>query len=312
MHLLSKFKFLFVCFFSLCISFLSIGLNAYSPNSFYDFYYPIYHPDGRLAWNGDAFSPFFHTNSQIAWLGPEHSRRDFNYSSGLVCWSGYSYRDIFLNANLATVYHYNGMKAWRGATHDETLFSYEPCSVFHNNGKAAWKGSLFNDCQFSHEPCSVYHSNGSIAWRGASDTDNVYSKDLCTVYHNNGEVAWRGEFAKNYATIHNSSLHYENGQLAWSGRYGDPVFDRNGYVSLASAEAISLPLGDGSWLYVSAFGERVLYINLGDESYLIFSNQTNNPELSMCLGYGYSLIFYPYTSSTPKFILYGNTFEVIY
>ncbi len=312
MTLFSKYYLLFTCIFSVILSSLYTEVSAYSPNTLYDNNPPIYHYDGKLAWNGDSHSPFYHINSQMAWRGPEHSKRDFYFATGLVCWSGYSFQDIFLNSTLATVYHSNGKKAWRGANKNELNFSFEPCTIFHNNGKLAWKGYLYQDCNFSYDPCSVYHANGVIAWKGATIEDEPLLRDYCIVYHSNGEIAWRGNFAKNYASVSSTALYYENGQIAWSGRYNDPFYDRNGFISAANVESIFLPIGDGSWLFVSSNGDRVLSLGIGDESYLMFSNVTNSPELSMRLGHGYNLIFSPYTKTNPRLVLYNNIYDINY
>lgn len=270
----------------------------------------IYHPNGMLAWNFDYYSPFYHDNGVEAWGGIFHPSRDFRYSNGRTAWFGYTNKQSLFSYDLSTVYHSNGAKMWQGAANKDT-FSYGPCSIYHHNGTLAWKGALNKETSFSYDPCTLFHGNGVAAWKGAAPNE-TYAYDPCTFFHANGQPAWRGYFAFENSDIFASGIFYDNGQLAWSGQRGDPLFDRYGMVQQFAVDAVNLPLGLDSWLYVSCNGERVLNLSIGFGTYLQFTNATEEPGLSVFLGQGYYLRFYPHDANTPMLSCYDYNYLINY
>jgi hypothetical protein len=265
---------------------------------------PIYHPNSFLASNGDPRSYFYHDNSQIAWAGQNQSDRRMFYKNGVMAWEGLFNKECFFSYSGCEVRHNNGETAWKGATYREATWSNGPCSVYHNNGELAWKGALDKDCSWGRGACTLYHRNGAALWEGAVAKNCHFSTDPCTVYHSNGSPAWRGSFPYETTNVYASAVYHDNGTLAWAGRLGDPIYDRNGYLVTASAEAMNLPLGDGSWLYISYNGYMCVHLHLGDDSFLSMTNQDENPRLIMNLGPGYKLEFFPYTGTMPQLNVY--------
>lgn len=270
----------------------------------------IYHPNGAIAWNYDVFSPFYHDNAKIAWNGLKHPKtRNFFYDDSSIAWKGYTYSE---SSRASTVYHRNGNKMWEGASSKDLYFSYEPCTIYHSNKQLAWKGALYKEPYFSVIPCTLFHNNGTTAWKGASSKDLYFTDEPCTIYHSNGKVAWRGSFGYKNSNRYSSGLYYDNGQLAWNGKQNAPFYDENGEIVVAEIDALNLPLGEDSWLYVSCQGETVFNLCLGDNSYLQFTNQNDNPALVVNLGQGFNLRFFPHSGNQPKFSCYDIDFKLNY
>lgn len=272
-------------------------------------HHPVYHPNGALAWNGDPNGAFYHDNFQVVWYGyTSRDQRAFYFNNGKMVWPGYLNRESS-SYSPCTVTHRNGTKAWMGATSKETS-SFSACSVYHSNGTKAWMGMLAKEAS-SYTGSTVYHNNGTKAWMGGLCKECT-TYEACTIYHINGAVAWRGEFAKDTPRHFYSALYYDNGQLAWTTKEGDPAYDRNGYQIAESLNAMNLPLGDNSWLQIGAEGTMSLHLCLGESCYLTFSNQEVQPSLSMFLGPGYTLQFFPTTGQVPHLLLYGTRFIINY
>jgi hypothetical protein len=292
--------------FMLAFSLFTTSLHS-APNSSF-----IYHPNGVIAWNFDAYSPFFHNNAVIAWEGIHNSyNRNFNYDNGKVAWKGYTSRQTTFSSDPCTVYHRNGSKLWQGAANKDVTFSYDPCTIYHSNRNIAWRGALNKETSFSYDPCTVYHRNGQAAWKGAY-TNETASYDARTFYHANGQPAWRGQFSFENADLFASGVYHANGLLAWSGRYGDPYFNEYGLMENISTESISLYLGEDSWLNISSAGDRILNLSIGDGSYLQFSNRTEEPTLSVYLGPGYYLKFFPHSVDVPMLSCYEYNMNINY
>ena len=247
---IDKFTKLFLLINLFTITFLTaIPANLFS-NS-------ISHPNGKVAWNGNLHSSFYHDNGRMAWGGPKFHDNCCYFDSG--------------------------EKAWKGFLREECSNSVESSYVFHRNQKIAWRGAMRKETPSFIEACYFYHSNGTIAWRGALRKETPSFIEACYIYHSNGTIAWRGAFVKDKADSSVCKLFYDNGQLAWSGKRGDPLFDRDGKQIDKSAEAVNLPLGEGSWLYVSSEGDSILYLSIGDGSFLSFANQNENPSPYLCI-----------------------------
>lgn len=285
---------------TLCLTsqavFSSAATNAEGPGL-------LLHPNGALAWNYDVFSPFFHQNNKIAWQGLNHPNRNFYYDNGEIAWRGFTYNESIFSYDNSALFHRNGKKLWRGASKKDAGFMNEYCTIYHNNGTKAWEGALNKETLFSYDSCTLYHNNGIVAWRGATSKETS-SYDATTFYHANGAVAWRGYFAKDNSDIQACGLFYDNGKLAWSGRAGDPLFDINGFVQSNSVTGVNFPIGNDSWLYVAANGDRTLNLSIGDGSFLQFTTLNDDPAIILLLGPGYKLNFFPHSGNKPQFICY--------
>ena len=244
--------------------------------------------------------PVYHENGQIACFGSNQSDYKVFYQNGQVAWPGYFKRECLFSYSRCTIFHQNGLKAWKGASYGESKFSNDACTIFHNNREVAWKGALNKDCNYSYNRCSVYHHNRQLAWRGATSAESPYSNEPCTIFHSNGTPAWRGNFAFETTSLHASGVYHDNGVLAWNGKLGSPTYDRKGNIHLPNAQAINMPLGEDSWLYLSHDGVRYLHLSIGDQSFLTFSNQDQNPRLLMHLGQGIHFECFPYTGEMPQ------------
>jgi hypothetical protein len=274
----------------------------------YLFCHPIqtlYHPNGYLASSGNTNLPFYHDNGQMVGFGVGHSDPRIFYKNGQVAWYGYFSKECTFTYSSCTIFHANAQRAWKGAAYRDSLFSSDPCTVFHSNGEIAWKGALNKDCSYSYGDCTLYHRNRQVAWKGATRQESTYSNDPCTIFHSNGRPAWRGFFAYETSSLYDSGIYHDNGVLAWSGRLGDPTYDRNGYIYVANAEAMNMPIGEDSWLYIAHNGVRYLHLSIGEQSFLTFSNLDQNPRLLMSLGQGFNLECFPYTGNMPQITAYG-------
>lgn len=301
------------CILATIILISTSHLSAHETYNPIESLYPkFYHKNGLELWDGDPSSIFIHDNGELAWRGPLNTDRDFYYNNSQRAWQGYINKEARFSYDPCTVCHKNGTKAWLGATNAESNSSYSPCTIYHNNGKKAWLGATNAECSSSYNPCTLYHGSGNKVWLGATYEEAQHSYSPCTFYHSNGSVAWRGGFAKDKIDAYGCSVYYENGQLAWSGKSGDPLYTKEGKIQLKAIMGLNLHIGDDSWLSISAKGIRVLHLHLGDGCYLIVSNQDDNPILSMFLGTGLYLNFFPHSGNLPQLGVYGITFEINY
>jgi len=296
-HTISKFFLLLICFYA-CAHADIINHN------------PIYHPNGCIAWTGNEYSPFYHDNYSIAWEGLQNPHSLFSYKSGQKVWDGFLYKECGYDSSYASVYHLNGTIAWKGTSRNDCYYSYDSCSVFHDNGQKAWGGNLYQDCRFLTTHCIVYHNNGNVAWNGAMWEELYYANSGSNFYHINGSLAWGGAFAKNGADIQSCGVFYDNGQLAWGGKTTDPIYDMNGIVITGRSDSIQLSLGDSSLLQVHANGTMFLYLSLGNDRVLKFSNLSEHTELWMLMGPGIRLIFSPISGNFARFQVYDNMFVI--
>jgi|GEM_PF-3487456 len=296
-HLTLKFFLLFSC--------LSACTLAESSN-----YEPIYHRNGSLAWTGNEYVPFYHDNYSIAWEGLQNPNSLFSYKTGQKVWDGFLYKECGYDSSCASVFHLNGTIAWKGTSCNDCYYSYDTCSVFHDNGQKAWGGNLYRDCRFLTTQCIVYHNNGNVAWNGAIQEELYYLSSRSNFYHMNGSLAWGGAFAKDGADIKSCGLFYENGELAWGGKTTDPIYDMYGNVTTGRSDSIQLCLGDSSLLQVHANGTMFLYLSLGNECVLKFSNLSEHTELWMSMGPGIRLIFSPNSGNFARFQVYDNMFVI--
>lgn len=284
---------------------------------------PIFHKNGVPAWNGDTLYPFYHANAQIAWNGPEYLiNRNVYYDNGEIAWKGFNHKErktYDYTYDICTVYSKNGSKIWQGKAYDECNYDFDPSKIYHANGKVAWYGALAKNIYSNWDLCTAYHSNGKKAWYGFDGIMNSSYSEKGAYFHSNGEIAWRGVFPKDYKSSgyydlrdYYCGVYHDNKKLAWTGVRGDPLYDRDGKIVSKSVDAIRMPLGDDSFLYVSSYGEKNLFISLGEGNLLVFPGENKPPILMIHLGEGYILYFHPHDKQTPKLSLYGIAFEVKY
>jgi len=271
---------------------------------------PIYHANGILASNGNAHYKFHHDNGQIAWFGMDNVDPRVFHHNGELAWRGHFNNECAFTYSCCSIYHNNGETMWKGASYKDAIFSNGPCSIYHSNGALAWKGALSKDCTYTYGASTVYFRNGAVAWKGISSKGTFYADDSCSIFHSNGTPAWRGLFAFETYSQNKSAVFHDNGNLAWGGKYGDPIFDRHGFIITATAEAINMPIGENSWLYLTSNGVSNLHVSLGDESFLTFSNQDQNPRLLVHLGTGLNLECFPYTGDMSQITIYGTAIPV--
>jgi hypothetical protein len=270
---------------------------------------PIFHANGIFASSGDPSTPFYHENSQLAYSGIGQSDQKIYYKNGTIAWKGALYEDSFFDRRNSYAYHANGNAAWKGQSCSRSYFLTDTY-IFHNDGSIAWKGRLYKDCFWGTTDCCVKFKNGVTAWEGSFDKSSGFFNDRKIIYHSNGMVAWRGEFAQSGSARHYSAIFYENGAMAWTGMKGDPIYDKDGYILTPGAEAINLAIGEGSWLYISHSGHMNLHLNLGEDSFLSFSNKDEEPRLLIHLGPGMNLYMYPYSGAIPELVVHGVKFPL--
>lgn len=243
----------------------------------------IFHPCGHLAWDG---SKAYHSNLTLAYeVGPDERARVY-YERGENLWKGLTYnqyREFNWRDDLrdhTRVYFRNGNVAWEGVTCkeylDRTWIGQENLYIYHNNGNIAWKGRTYG---------GYLNSSwiGQEAWGGFSRksiSDRCWmSKNSTHIYHSNGTIAWKGGFESDNDE-NSCKIFYDDGSLVWNGKRGSPGYDKDGKIIAAQVTAMWMPLGDGSWLYVSSKEVQQLYLHLGERSYLIFETD-KDPILSM-------------------------------
>lgn len=271
---------------------------------------PIYHANGVFASSGVIENTFYHENGRVVWNGSNNIDPRVYHQNGSLAWHGYFFKECYLSCYSCSIYHKNGEKAWKGASYKEALFTVDASSIFHDNGMIAWRGALYGDCNLNDHDCSVFYKNGQLAWKGATPRQCYYKYETSTILHSNGKIAWRGAFEFETSSALACGVFHDNGNIAWSGRQGAPIYDRYGRIISAGAEAINMPLGENSWLYVSSNGMSQLHISIGEESFLTFSNQEENPRLLIHLGTGYNLECFPYTGNMPQISIYDTPVPV--